>query len=80
MERKRRFGVLNCENSKKWVGLENLFIEPLKDDGEEWVTFHVFNKELPDIEHEQWNGFVIPGSHHAAYGILRPSFETTDVH
>jgi len=64
--RVKKFAILDCEDAEKWRGHENIFINLLKGDNEEWKTFRVWKGELPNLD-EQWNGFVVTGSHHSVY-------------
>ncbi|KAJ0989852.1 hypothetical protein J5N97_008208 [Dioscorea zingiberensis] len=54
---------------KLYGGYFNVFVEAFGDDGERWDLYRVVEGEFPSLEElEKYDGFVISGSPHNAYG------------
>ncbi|KAG0468642.1 hypothetical protein HPP92_017970 [Vanilla planifolia] len=54
---------------KKYGGYFNVFVDAFGDVGETWDLFRVVEGEFPDEEElERYDGFVVSGSSHDAYG------------
>lgn len=62
-----RFALLDCEDSDKWVGHEEIWFKQFKREGEQWVVFRVFKGELPTDDN--YKGILITGSHYS--GVLQ---------
>lgn len=63
-----RFALLDCEDSEKWRGHEEIWLRLFKREGDEWDVFRVYNGELPS--NSQYKGILITGSHYSCYDEL----------
>ncbi|XP_020110796.1 gamma-glutamyl peptidase 5-like [Ananas comosus] len=80
----RRYALLLAAKDSEYVtkmydGYYNVFVQAFGDEGERWDLFRVVEGEFPSAEDlEAYDGFVISGSPHDAYGddgwILRLCF------
>ncbi|CAA2961949.1 gamma-glutamyl peptidase 3-like [Olea europaea subsp. europaea] len=74
VQREKRFALLMAVRDSDYVkkvygGYFNVFVEAFADEGEKWDLFCIVEGEFPDIDDLQnYEGFVISGSPHDAYG------------
>ncbi|KFK32688.1 hypothetical protein AALP_AA6G276100 [Arabis alpina] len=74
VEQKKRFALFlaTCDSSfvkKTYGGYFNVFVSTFGEDGEQWDLFRVIDGEFPDDKDlEKYDGFVISGSLHDAFG------------
>ncbi|KAK1276324.1 hypothetical protein QJS04_geneDACA003904 [Acorus gramineus] len=70
----RRYALLLAAKDSEFVkklygGYFNVFTNAFGEDGERWDLFKVVEGEFPDVEElESYDGFVVSGSPHDAYG------------
>jgi GMP synthase-like glutamine amidotransferase len=65
--KKRKFAVLDCEDSEKWKDLVSIWTQTFKNSDEDiWEGFKVCQGELPSAP-EEYHGILISGSHHTSY-------------
>lgn len=71
---KKRFALLLATKDSDYVkkiygGYFHVFVDAFGDEGETWDLYRVIDGELPDMEElDNYDGFVISGSPHDAYG------------
>ncbi|KAG1363726.1 gamma-glutamyl peptidase 5 [Cocos nucifera] len=80
----KRYALLLAAKDSDYVkkiygGYFHVFVEAFGDEGETWDLYRVIDGEFPDMEElDSYDGFVISGSPHDAYGndlwILRLCF------
>jgi len=65
----KAFAFVNCEDSVKWSDLLEAYWKPvLGAEGDNWTEFKAWEGHIPtEADFAQFDGFVIPGSHHATY-------------
>ncbi|XP_022852721.1 gamma-glutamyl peptidase 5-like [Olea europaea var. sylvestris] len=74
VQREKKFAILMAARDSEYVknvygGYFNVFVEALADEGEKWDLFRIVEGEFPDLDDLQnYEGFVISGSPHDAYG------------
>ncbi|KAL2458220.1 Class I glutamine amidotransferase-like superfamily protein [Abeliophyllum distichum] len=74
VQKEKRFALLMAARDSDYVkkmygGYFNVFVEALGDQGEKWDLFRVVDGQFPDRDDLQnYEGFVISGSPHDAYG------------
>jgi glucosinolate gamma-glutamyl hydrolase len=71
---KKRFALLLAARDsdyvkKRYGGYFNVFVDALRDEGERWDLFRIVEGEFPEMDELQnYDGFVVSGSPHDAYG------------
>ncbi|XP_073018314.1 gamma-glutamyl peptidase 3-like isoform X1 [Primulina eburnea] len=74
VEGEKRFALLLAVKDSDYVkkvygGYVNVFVEALGDEGEKWDLFRVVDGDFPSVDDLQnYEGFVVSGSPHDAYG------------
>lgn len=74
VEGEKRFALLLAVKDSDYVkkvygGYYNVFVEALGDEGEKWDLFRVVDGDFPSVNDLQnYEGFVVSGSPHDAYG------------
>ncbi|XAR66717.1 hypothetical protein NMG60_11013033 [Bertholletia excelsa] len=74
IEAEKRYGLLLACKDSEYVkavygGYFKVFVATFGEEGERWDLFRVVEDEFPDInELENYDGFVVSGSPHDAYG------------
>ncbi|KAJ8504369.1 hypothetical protein OPV22_005255 [Ensete ventricosum] len=90
IEQEKRYALLLAARDSDYVekmynGYFNVFVQAFGEEGENWELFRVVEGEFPDMENlDEYDGFVISGSPHDAYGndlwILRLCFLLQTLH
>ncbi|ONK69695.1 uncharacterized protein A4U43_C05F25770 [Asparagus officinalis] len=74
LEEEKRFALLLAAKDSDYVkkmygGYFNVFVKAFGDEGELWDLFRVVEGEFPKVEDlNKYDGFVVSGSPHDAYG------------
>lgn len=74
VEQKKRFALFlaTCDSEfvkKTYGGYFNVFVSTFGDEGEQWDLFRVIDGDFPDDKDlDKYDGFVISGSPHDAFG------------
>ena len=74
LEEEKRFALLLAVKDSEYVkkmhdGYFNVFVQAFGDQGETWDLFRVVEGEFPNTEDlNKYDGFVVSGSPHDAYG------------
>ncbi|KAK6156666.1 hypothetical protein DH2020_010914 [Rehmannia glutinosa] len=74
VEGEKRYAVLLAARDSEYVkkvygGYFNVFVDALGDEGEKWDLFRVIEGDFPEMDELcNYEGFVISGSPHDAYG------------
>eukprot|EP00262_Sarcandra_glabra_P007539 TRINITY_DN20410_c0_g1_i1.p1 TRINITY_DN20410_c0_g1~~TRINITY_DN20410_c0_g1_i1.p1 ORF type:complete len:252 (+),score=56.61 TRINITY_DN20410_c0_g1_i1:70-825(+) len=71
---KKRYALLLAANDSEYVkkmygGYFNVFVEAFGEEGQAWDLYRVVEGEFPEMEElDKYEGFVVSGSPHDAYG------------
>jgi GMP synthase-like glutamine amidotransferase len=68
MQVTHKFALLDCEDSEKWLGHEQIWLSLFKREEDEWEIFRVFEGKLPT--NFNYKGVIISGSHYSVYENL----------